>query len=296
MAPLLAASLISAGGSILGSILGKQKAPQQATYTPVDPQAVQKKAIEGNLQNLGQAQNLASQTNSFNQTQANPLMEQAMPGFGAMQKRLMSSINDDLNSQNSMPQEMQDQISRFAAEKGVTRGTSGNFNGFNLVKDFGFNLTDWKNASRARALNTMSSVFGMTPRVNPMSPMAMMVDPNTAMSVQSQNNQMQYNSQQAGFNAQAAASNYNRSLLGGAIQSAGNFASMATLMGGMNPGSSGGEGIGSKVMNTPVPDASFGGVNSGWNATTYTPSAGVVGGIQGGGYMMAPYTVTSTRR
>jgi hypothetical protein len=224
MAPLLAASLISAGGSILGSILGKQKAPQQATYTPVDPQAVQKKAIEGNLQNLGQAQNLASQTNNFNQSQANSLMEQAMPGFGAMQKRLMSSVNEDLNSQNSLPQDMKDQIARFAAEKGVTRGTSGNFNGFNLVKDFGFNLVDWKNASRARALNTMSSVFGMTPRVNPMSPMAMMVDPNTAMSVQSQNNQMQYNSQQAGFNAQAAASNYNNQMYAGTISNIANAA------------------------------------------------------------------------
>lgn len=230
MAPLLAASLISAGGSILGSILGKQKAPQQATYTPVDPQAVQKKTIEGNLQNIGQAQNLASQTNNFNQSQATALMEKAMPGFGAMQQRMMASVNEDLNSQNSMPKDMQDQISRFAAEKGVTRGTSGNFNGFNLVKDFGFNLTDWKNASRARALNTMSSVFGMTPRVNPMSPMAMMVDPNTAMSVQGQNNQMQYNSQQAGYNSQAAASNYNNMLLAGAVSSVANAAAMPLQM------------------------------------------------------------------
>ena len=230
MAPLLAASLISAGGSILGSILGKQKAPQQATYTPVDAQAVQKKSIEGNLQNLGQAQNLASQTNSFNQSQANSLMEQAMPGFGAMQKRMIDSMNEDLDSQNALPKDVQDRISRFAAEKGVTRGTSGNFNGFNLVKDFGFNLTDWKNASRARALNTMSSVFGMTPRVNPMSPMAMMVDTNTALNVAGQNNQMQYNSQQAGYNASAAASNYNNMLLAGAVTNVASAAAMPFAM------------------------------------------------------------------
>ena len=230
MNPLLIAAAVQAGGSILGGILGKQKAPQQATYTPVDVQAVQKKSIEGNLQNLGQAQNLASQTNSFNQSQANSLMEQAMPGFGAMQKRMIDSMNEDLDSQNSLPKDVQDRISRFAAEKGVTRGTSGNFNGFNLVKDFGFNLTDWKNASRARALNTMSSVFGMTPRVNPMSPMAMMVDTNTALNVAGQNNQMQYNSQQAGYNSQAAASNYNNMLLAGAVSNVANAASMPLQM------------------------------------------------------------------
>jgi hypothetical protein len=157
-------------------------------------------------------------------------MEQAMPGFGAMQKRSIDSMNEDLDSQNSLPKDVQDRISRFAAEKGVTRGTSGNFNGFNLVKDFGFNLTDWKNASRARALNTMSSVFGMTPRVNPMSPMSMMVDTNTALNVAGQNNQMQFNSQQAGYNASAAASNYNNMLLAGAVTNVANAAAMPSMM------------------------------------------------------------------
>lgn len=229
MAPLIAAAAIQAGGQILGSILGKQKAPQQASYTPVDPAAVQKQTIAGNLQNMAGAQDLASQTNSFNQNEANRLLESAMPGFGATQKRLMTQINEDLNSQNTLPADVQQQIARYAAEKGVTRGTSGNFNGFNLVKDFGFNLMDWKNASRTRALNTLSTVFGMTPRVNPMSPMAMMVDPNAAMSVQTQNNQMAYNVQQAGYNAQAAASNYNNMMMAGAFMNASNFAGNAML-------------------------------------------------------------------
>jgi len=252
----VAAAAIMAGGAIAGSVIGRQKAPKQATYTPVDPQAVQKKTIEGNLANMAGAQQVAGQTNSFNQSQANSLMEQAMPGFGAMQKRMMSSVNEDLNSQNSMPQEMQDRISRFAAEKGVTRGTSGSsggaagsgVNGFKLVKDFGFNLTDWKNASRARALNTMSGVFGMTPRVNPMSPMSMMVDTNSAMGVQQNNNQMQYNSQQAGYNASAAASNYNNMLMAGAVTSVANAAAMPSMMKGFQAM---GSGVQSQVMSQP---------------------------------------------
>ena len=110
---------------------------------------------------------------------------------------------------------------RVAAEKGVTRGTSGNFNAFNLVKDFGFNLIDWRNAQRARALNTLSTVYGMAPRVNIMSPMSSMVDPGTALGVAARNNETQFNVDQAGLNSQAAASNYNRSLLGGVLQSTG---------------------------------------------------------------------------
>ena len=208
-------------GAVVGGIGGYfsskgAKAPQNAQYTPVDPATVQRQVIAGNAGNLAAAQDLASRTNSFNQSESRRLLEQAMPGFGKMQQRMLAQVDEDLMSSSTLPKDVQDQISRFAAEKGVTRGTSGNFNGFNLVKDFGFNLTDWKNASRARALNTLSTVYGMTPRVNPMSPMAMMVDPSAAMGVQTQNNMMGYNVAQAGFNAQAAASNYNNMLAAGA--------------------------------------------------------------------------------
>lgn len=230
MDPLTTAALISAGGSILGGVLGRQKAPKQAEYKPVDPNAVAKQTISGNLQNFDAASKLAGQTNQFNQNQATALLEQAMPGFSAMQKKMLATVDEDLASQNSLPQDVKDQISRFAAEKGVTRGTSGNFNSFNLVKDFGFNLLDWRNASRARAMNTLSTVYGMTPRVNPMSPMAMMVDPNTAINVQGQNNQMAYNVQQAGYNAQAAASNYNRMLMAGTVSNLANVAAMPFQM------------------------------------------------------------------
>ena len=205
-------------GAVIGGVLGAAggllgakgaSAPQGAQYQPVDPTAVAKNTTLGNLQNFGSASQLATQTNQFNQQQAQSLLEQAIPGFKATQAKMMSQVNEDLANQNNLPKDVQDQIARFAAEKGVTRGTSGNFNGFSLVKDFGFNLIDWKNASRARALNTLSTVYGMAPRVNPMSPMAMMVDPNAAIGVQTQNNHMAYGSQQAMYNAQAAAANYN---------------------------------------------------------------------------------------
>lgn len=220
---------IAAVGSIAGALASRQKAPQQATFRPVNVQEEQRNVISGNLANFDSAATLASRANSTTQSEATRLMEQAMPGFSAIQQRLLGEVNKDLDSQTSMPREMTDKIAQFAAERGITRGTSGNFNAFSLVKDFGFNLVDWRNASRARALNTLSTVFGMTPRVNVMSPMASMVDPNTGIQVAAQNNSAQFNSDQAALNAQTAAGNYNRSLLGGALQSVGTMGAIMAM-------------------------------------------------------------------
>lgn len=220
-------------GGVIGagaSLLGGQKAAPQAQFNPVDVTAEQAKAIAGNGQNFDAASALSRRTNDFNQSESARLLEKAIPGFSALQQKLVASANSDLNSQTSLPADVQNKLEQYAAEKGISRGTSGNFNGFSLVKDFGFNLIDWQQAQRARALNTLSTVFGMAPRVNPMSPMSMMVDPNTAIQVAASNNGQQFNSNQAALNAQTAAGNYNRSLLSGAVAGigasvAGGFAS-----------------------------------------------------------------------
>lgn len=225
---------IAAVGQIAGALINKQKAPPTATYKPVNVQEEQGKAIAGNLANFDNAATLSSKANDFNQTEATRLLEQALPGFSAIRGKLMAEVNRDLEGGNNLPRELSDNLSRIAAEKGITRGTSGGFQSFNLLKDFGFNLVDWKNASRARALNTLSTVYGMAPRVNVMSPMASMVDPNTAVSVAGQNNQMQFNSDQAALNAQTAASNFNRSRLAGIVQSVGTLAGSM-----MSPGAAG---------------------------------------------------------
>lgn len=202
----------------------KQKAPATAAYTPVDVAEEQRKALAGNLANFDDAATLASKGNSFQQAETARLLEQALPGFGALQKRLLASANSDLDAQTTLPADVQQQIQRYAAEKGITRGTSGNFNSFNLLKDFGFNLVDWQQASRARALNTLQSVYGMAPKINVMSPMSFMVDPTTAIQAASRSADQQYNIAQADNNAQAAAYNQRQSQLGGLLQGLGNAA------------------------------------------------------------------------
>lgn len=216
---------VTAVGAVGSYVAGRQRAPQAATPTPVNVQEEQRRAITGNLANFDDAATLARRTNNVNQSEATRLLEQAIPGFGALQKRLLDSVNTDLDGSTSLPPELQQKVAQFAAERGITRGTSGNFNAFNLVRDFGFNLIDWRNASRARALNTLSTVYGMAPRVNVMSPMASMVDPNTAIQVAGNNNTQRYNADQAANNANAAATNYQNSQLAGLISGlAGTFA------------------------------------------------------------------------
>jgi hypothetical protein len=219
-------------GAVIGGVVGAgaallapgQKAAPQAEFKPVDVQAEQAKALAGNLANFGQASTLSSKANSFNQSESTRLLEKALPGIGAIQQRLLGQVNADLNSGNNLPPELQQQIARQAAEKGVTRGTSGNFQQFSALKDFGFNLIDWKNASRARAMNTLSTVYGMAPRVNIMSPMSSMVDPNTSIQVAGQNNQGQQNTTQAGYNSATAATNYKNSQISGLFQAVGTAA------------------------------------------------------------------------
>lgn len=210
---------VAAGAGSLGAaILNKPKAPKQAEVPKLDIAQAQTDAINANLQNFGAAAQIAQQTNDFNQSEATRLLEKAIPGFGSIQKKLLDQVNSDLNS-SGLSADQTAQIQRFAAEKGISRGTSGGFNNFSLVKDFGFNLVDWENAKRARSLSTLSTVFGMAPRVNPTSPMAMLVSPDAAFGAQSRNAEMAYNAAQGGYNAQAAADNYGRSMMTGAITS-----------------------------------------------------------------------------
>lgn len=209
---------IMAAGSIAGAIFGKQKAAPVVQPKEINIGQAVGDSLNANLQNFGSAKRLSKMQNDFASSEGIRMLDKAIPGFSGLQSKLMSSIKSDLNSQDSLPTEVSDNIARLAAEKGISRGTSGNFNQFSLVRDFGFNLVDWKNAQRARALNTLSSVYGMAPRVNPMTPMATFVDPNSALQAQGANNANAQAAAQGGANSQTAASNYNRSLWAGALQ------------------------------------------------------------------------------
>lgn len=213
----LAALAIGAAGTIGGALLSQQKAPQVAP--PINIGQVTSQATAANQNNLAANESLSASTNSFNQSQATALLNQALPGYSAASAALMSASSQyQQNAETGTLSPAQTaQISQFAAEQGVSRGTSGNFNGFNVVSDFGENLQAYQQSQQNMALSTLSTAYGMAPKINPMSPSSMFVTPGQALGVAQQNQ----STQQAGFNAAAAASNANAKTDGSAVSSLG---------------------------------------------------------------------------
>lgn len=208
------AATATAAGSIIGSALGKQKAPKVAPIKEVDIKKTTQDAMDANIAVFDDSRSLSEKTNTFNQSEANRLAELAMPGFAKLQASLTSRIQQDLNNEGQLDRDQIAQIERLAAERGITTGTSGGMRDLSLIRDFGFSAMDAKNADRMRALQGIQSLTGMSARVSPTSPMYAFVNPNSALEASFRNAENQQQVTQAGYNAQAAASNANRSMWG----------------------------------------------------------------------------------
>ena len=82
---------------------------------PVDLQEEQTKALDGNLANQKKINTLVSSTNAFDQSQATSMMEQAIPGFTALQGKLMATANDLLTNPYDLPKDVQTNMERLTA-------------------------------------------------------------------------------------------------------------------------------------------------------------------------------------
>lgn len=217
--PLAAA--IPAVASLLGGIFGKQKAPKMAD--PVDIGKEADKAIDINLGNEDDIETLLARANAFTQDQATGLMEKALPGYGALSKQFMDQASKDLANPYELPQDVEQNLQRLAAERGISAGTKGEFNDFSLLRDFGVESLKWGDSRIGRAQSITQMLAGLAPRVNPLSPMSFYVTPGQAVAT-AENNR---SAQQSSNNANAAASNYNTANLWVSLaQAAGGFAGM----------------------------------------------------------------------
>lgn len=233
-------------GGVAGAFLGGgQKAPAQAPFVPVDLQAEQNKAIQGNLANQSSINSLVSSTNSFDQDQALALSEKAAPGITALRKKLTDTSAGLLDNPYGVPKDVQDNLARIAAERGISAGTRGQFSDFSLLRDLGVNSLQYGNSRINQAGNLASLVSSIAPKVNPMSPLSFYVTPGQSAQVAASNNQGQQQTQQAGNNATTAADNYQRATWTNLISQAGALGAgaLAKQLGGGNgatPGSTGG--------------------------------------------------------
>jgi hypothetical protein len=115
--------------------------PKVPAFKPVNTQREQAAAIAGNVANFSDISKLAGETNAFNQTQLNQMLEQGSPGYAA----LMGGIRDKASSflSGEIPQDVQDQIGRNAAYKSLSGGYSGSGMARNLVaRDLGLTSLD----------------------------------------------------------------------------------------------------------------------------------------------------------
>ncbi len=235
-------------GGIAGAFLGGKKAKAPDLAPPVDLNEEAKRAISGNLSNESSIESLLSRANAFNQEQASSLTEKAMPGYGELAKKFTSTANELLNDPYSTPKDVEQNIARLAAERGISAGTKGEFNDFSLLRDFGINSLQYGNARIGQAQSITQMLGALAPKVNPLSPMSMWVTPGQSADVAAGNR----SAQQASNNANAAADNFNDANSWDSITKAAGFLGSNGVFGGAAPagGASGaGSGFGSVGKN-----------------------------------------------
>lgn len=221
MAGILA-SLLPAIPGLLSGLFNKKKAPETAPYMPVDLGAEQQKAIAANTGAEGDIEKLLSQANAYTQGQASSMMEKAVPGYAAYSKKLLQTGTDALAHPYDLPADVQANLARISAEKGISTGTgSGSeFGKFSATRDLGLNMLDYGNSNFAKAVQALTTVTGTAPRISPMSPMSFYVTPQALAQNQQYTNTVQQQIQQGANNASAAAGNFNNQNLWDSISRA----------------------------------------------------------------------------
>ena len=212
-------AVIAAGATVYGSIQQKnaaKKAAAGAAYqAPIDWQEEQRKALEGNLATLPKSEKLSAATNTFNQSESNRLMEQALPGWSKLQASMTSTAQNLMTNPYELDADTQSYLQKKAAEMGVSSGARGGFEKFNLLKDFGVTSMQYGTQRINQAQSLFSTLASTAPRVNPMSPISMFVTPQQIASATQQQNISNQQVAQSANNLQTQATmNQNQAIWG----------------------------------------------------------------------------------
>ena len=184
---------------------------------PVDLQEEQTKALDGNIANQAKIESLVSSTNTFNQSQATSMMESAIPGFSALQSKLMTTTNVLLTNPYDLPKDVQTNLERLAAERGVSAGTRGTFNEFSLLRDLGVNSLQYGQSRINQAGGLAGIISSIAPKANVMSPLSFYNTPQQYIQNQQMNNANDQAVRQGAINANLAAANYQNAGIANAI-------------------------------------------------------------------------------
>ena len=239
-------AVVAAGATVYGSIQQKnaaKKAAAGAAYqAPIDWQEEQRKALEGNLATLPKSEKLSAATNTFNQSESNRLMEQALPGWSKLQASMTSTAQNLMTNPYELDQDTQSYLQKKAAEMGVSSGARGGFEKFNLLKDFGVTSMQYGTQRINQAQSLFSTLASTAPRVNPMSPISMFVTPQQIASATQQQNISNQQVAQSANNLQTQATmNQNQAIWGsvGSVAGSVDWSKMFNSTNGNVPSSTG---------------------------------------------------------
>jgi len=214
-----------------------QKAPGQAPE--VSLQESQRRALDANAANAPLTEMLTRRTNEFNQKQQLDLLEMAVPGYSKWASQMTS--NADSYSRGEMSDEMQNNLGRLAAERGIKTGVRGQANDYSLLRDFGMNQYQ----ANAQSQSIMGQLASLS-RINPMSPLSMMVTPSQSLTVDESNR----SAKQEWMNAEQASQNIRKNAFWYGLSAGDATFGQASGMGGGGGGGGGAnsmfKGMGSK--------------------------------------------------
>ncbi len=189
-------TVIGAGAGLIGSLLNKKKSPAAVTLPPwqdipgyqtTDLGAEQRKSVSGNIAQEGDIESLLARGNAFNQGQASSLMEQAVPGWGKLSQKFLQTADSLVTNPYDVPADVQANLTRIAAERGISSGARGQFSQFSLLRDLGVNSLNYGQSRIGQAQGLLQLVGSLSPRVNPLSPMAFYSTPGQFAQVDQQN-------------------------------------------------------------------------------------------------------------
>lgn len=115
--------------------------PEKLDLIDIDPSQVQADTLRGNLRNLPEAERLASRVNAFNSDELLKTMEKMLPGYGALRDQVTGSLAS--MARGEIPKDVENQLLRRAAERGITLGTAGSkFQSYDTLRNLGLTSLD----------------------------------------------------------------------------------------------------------------------------------------------------------
>lgn len=259
-----------AGGSVLNANAAKkrQKFYQYIADTPgVDIGKVYGETLGAAQGATPQAEALAGQQNTFNQSEKDRMLNADIPGFEKAQAQRIRNAQSDL--EGVISPEVSAQISRRGAASGVESGTGGSGFNRNLVaRDFGLTSMDLQQ----RGANEFASIIGTTPMAGRVTSGSFLnIDPKTGLALRENERQQKMNILLGKAGLKGATETYGGALtqIGGALLSSG--------MGGMGGGGGamgGGGGGGGALSNA---GGTWGGGNY-YNSSLYQNGGPSFGG------------------